>query len=233
MSLLACETRIAPDPRDKPLVELILAEGKKTPDRSGVDAAALRADNPNRLGGELIRQPVAGMTWFDEKFPRVSGEWIQRKDSPAEINIIYFHGGAYVRGSLKQGRGIASALAAKTNGRTFSVDYRQAPEDPFPAAVDDAVAAYQELVSRGIAPESIVLAGDSCGGGMVVSAMLKLRELGERMPAGGVPISPWVDLTLAGASWKENFDTDYVGPLFVKSLAETYLAGADPRHPLA
>ncbi len=122
--------------------------------------------------------------------------------------IIYLHGGGYVGGSIDYARGYASVLAAECGMRTLSVEYRLAPENPYPAALDDALAAYRATVEEGVPPEKIILAGESAGGGLAYALALKLRELGEHGPAGIIAISPWVDLTLSGDSLETNRDRD-------------------------
>lgn len=144
--------------------------------------------------------------------------------------IIYLHGGGYVGGSIDYARGYASVLAAECGMRTLSVEYRLAPENPYPAALDDALMAYRATVAEGIPHEKIILAGESAGAGLAYALALKLRELGEDGPAGIIAISPWVDLTLSGESYETNRDRD---PSLTKSrlkfFADCYV-GADYCH---
>jgi len=145
--------------------------------------------------------------------------------------ILYLHGGAYVIGSARTGANLAVPLARRTGVRAISLDYRLAPENPFPAAVDDALAAYRELIGTG---QRVVLAGDSAGGGLALATLLAARRAGVPMPAGAVLFSPWTDLTLSGASMDGRSDAD---PLFTRAnMAESaafYLGDADPRDELA
>jgi acetyl esterase/lipase len=114
------------------------------------------------------------------------------------------------------------------------LDYRLAPEHPFPAAVDDAVAAFRELVAGGVDPAAIALAGDSAGGGLVLATLLALREAGDPLPAVGVCLSPWVDLAQTGDSYERLADVDpMISRDSLKVMADAYLAGADPTTPLA
>lgn len=122
--------------------------------------------------------------------------------------IIYLHGGGYVGGSIEYSKGYASVLAAECGMRTLSVEYRLAPENPYPAALEDALAAYRATVREGVSPEKIILAGESAGGGLAYALALKLRDLGEAGPAGIIAISPWVDLTLSGESYQTNRKSD-------------------------
>jgi acetyl esterase/lipase len=148
--------------------------------------------------------------------------------------LLYLHGGGYVVGSARTGAHLAVELARRAGARTVSLDYRLAPEDPFPAAVDDAVAAYRELLDSGVSPERLVLAGESAGGGLVVAALVAGRAAGLPRPAAAVVLSPWVDLTLAGQSMRTRRAAD---PLFtperLTTLADHYLGDQDRSAALA
>jgi epsilon-lactone hydrolase len=127
----------------------------------------------------------------------VRGEWlIPSQWNHEQVAVIYFHGGGYVSCSPASHRAITANLARLTRQRVFTLDYRLAPDHPFPAAIDDAEAAYDWMVhEQGMPPGQIVFAGDSAGGGMVIAAMLRLRSHGKPLPAAGVCFSPWLDLT--------------------------------------
>ena len=154
--------------------------------------------------------------------------------SHGEGTLLYFHGGGYAIGSPASHRHLVGALAAASRTRAFALDYRRAPEHPFPAAVDDAVAGYRGLLDAGVAPGSIVLGGDSAGGGLTVAALVAIRNAGLPLPAAGVCISPWTDLTNESDSYRTHADRD---PLVfqedIDRWGAAYLAGADPRSPLA
>ncbi|WP_112240837.1 alpha/beta hydrolase [Kribbella monticola] len=143
--------------------------------------------------------------------------------------ILYIHGGGYVVGSAETGTSLAAALARRVGTAAISVDYRLAPENPFPAAVDDAYAAYRALLDGGKRASDIVLAGDSAGGGLVLAVLLSARRDGLPLPSGAVLFSPWADLTLAGASMDSRAHLD---PIFdreqVQWYADQYLAGQNP-----
>nr|WBU15357.1 monoterpene epsilon-lactone hydrolase [uncultured bacterium] len=161
------------------------------------------------------------------------GEWVIPAGADDRA-ILYFHGGGYVICSIDTHREMVSRIALAAGARALLVDYRLAPEHPFPAAVEDAVAAYRWLLGQGLSPSRLALAGDSAGGGLVAAALVAIRYLGLPLPAAGVCISPWADMTLSGASWEANAKRD---PIVVRpaleQLARWYLAGADPRTPLA
>jgi acetyl esterase/lipase len=148
--------------------------------------------------------------------------------------ILYLHGGSYVVGSAETGAHLAAQLVRRTGTRAVSLDYRLAPEHPFPAAIVDAVAAYRDLLDRGIPAQQIAVAGDSSGGGLGIAALLSARDAGLPAPAAAVVFSPWVDLSLAGASMTGRALSD---PLFsrerMQPFAEHYLGAHDPRTELA
>jgi monoterpene epsilon-lactone hydrolase len=149
--------------------------------------------------------------------------------------VLYLHGGGYVIGSPRSHRHLAAAIATSSGASALLLDYRRAPEHPFPAAVDDAVAAYRWLleVAR-VDPKSIAIAGDSAGGGLTVALLLALRDAGAPLPAAGICISPWVDLTCSLASYVTKAAVDpVVQPPLVAVMAKAYLGREDPRAPLA
>jgi acetyl esterase/lipase len=142
--------------------------------------------------------------------------------------VLYFHGGVYVIGDAFLAADLASQVGRRTDAKVISVDYRLAPEHPYPAAVDDALAAYEALLQAGIAPSDIAFAGESAGGGLAVATMVNARDHGLPMPAGAYVMSPYVDLTLAGTTMESKRDVD---PLFTRELLQArvddYTAGVD------
>jgi acetyl esterase/lipase len=147
---------------------------------------------------------------------------------------MYLHGGGYVIGSTRSHLDVVARLACATAGRVLSVDYRLAPEHPFPAAVDDAVAAYRWWLGEGVDPRHCVIAGDSAGAGLAIAMLVALRDAGDPLPAAAVCFSPWVDLEGIGASMIRNAQTDpNINLEELLIVADLYLAGADPRTPLA
>ena len=166
--------------------------------------------------------------------PTVPAEWLTPPGARAGTALLYLHGGGYVIGSPRSHRHLAAALGAAAQAPVLLPDYRLAPEHPFPAAVDDAVAAYRWLLGRPIAPARIVIAGDSAGGGLTVATLLALRDAGVPLPAAGVCISPWVDLTGSGASYRTRAEADpIVKRASIDGMAAAYLAGKDATMPLA
>jgi acetyl esterase/lipase len=149
--------------------------------------------------------------------------------------ILYLHGGGYVSCSVRTHRPNTAGLARRTGCRVFAVEYRLAPEHPFPAALDDAEAAYRWLVSTGIDPASIAVAGDSAGGGMTLALLMRLRETTpELLPACAVMFSPWTDLAGTGQSGLENDGRCAMfHPENLTQFAVAYLGGASPHDPAA
>ncbi|MGH7315179.1 MAG: alpha/beta hydrolase [Candidatus Rokuibacteriota bacterium] len=166
--------------------------------------------------------------------PAAPAEWLRPPTAVAGRVVLYLHGGGYVIGSPRSHRHLAAAIAGAAATDTLLLDYRLAPEHPYPAAVDDATAAYRWLLDQAIAPERIVIAGDSAGGGLTVAALLALREARVPLPAGGVCISPWVDLTCSGRSYRTKAEVDpIVRRAGVEEMAKAYLGTTPPRTPLA
>jgi monoterpene epsilon-lactone hydrolase len=164
----------------------------------------------------------------------IPAEWVVAPDADAQCVILYLHGGGYVVGSIATHRGLAGRLSHAAAARVLLIDYRLAPEHPFPAAVEDATAAYRWLLGSGVNPARMVIAGDSAGGGLTVATLVALRDAGEPLPAAGVCQSPWVDLEGIGDSMTTKADVDpMVQRERLVQLAQCYLAGADPQTPLA
>ena len=143
--------------------------------------------------------------------------------------VLYFHGGVYVLGDAASTAGLAAQVARRIQAKAISVDYRLAPEHPYPAAVDDALAAYQALLEGGTAPAGIVLAGESAGGGLAVATLILARDRGLPRPAAAYLMSPYADLTLAGATMETKGQAD---PLLSRenlaARVPDYTAGRDP-----
>ena len=164
----------------------------------------------------------------------VPAEWISTPGADAERVIYYLHGGGYVIGSIKTHREMVSRLSRAAGARALAIDYRLAPEHPFPAAVEDATAAYRWLLSTGVDPARLVIAGDSAGGGLTVATLVALRDARDPLPAAAVCLSPWVDLEMLGESMTTKADIDpIVQRDLILAMAKAYLGGADPRVPLA
>ncbi|MFP4451296.1 MAG: alpha/beta hydrolase [Rhodosalinus sp.] len=157
--------------------------------------------------------------------------WLSAGPVPAGRAILWFHGGAYVAGSLRTHRGMLGRLSRLARTEVCAPEYRLAPEAPFPAAFEDACAAWGLLRAQGLAPGDIVLGGDSAGGGLALALLSRLLEEGER-PRAAVLFSPWVDLTLSGASLRENARADPLLPVErIEELVDIVAPEADRRDP--
>jgi len=151
--------------------------------------------------------------------------------SRADRCVLYFHGGAYCIGTAALYRDFLWRVAAAARAQVLYFDYRLAPEHPFPAALEDAIAAYRWLATR-FEPRHIAFAGDSAGGGLLLAAMLRLRDEGAQLPAAAAALCPWTDLTLTGASMRANAEADpMLDPDNLPELVRNYCAGADARNP--
>src|ERR671916_205311 len=169
-----------------------------------------------------------------EEAHAVHGLWATPRSWDGESAIMYLYGGGYVISSPHSRRKLAGHLANVSGARTLIPRYHLAPERPFPSAVEDAAADYRWLVEEGSHSERIVIAGDSSAGGLAIATMLKLRDDGSPLPAGGVPISPWVDLACTGQTLDTNANVDLTATkASLQRMASQYLQGADPRTPLA
>jgi epsilon-lactone hydrolase len=186
------------------------------------------------FAGALTRPAPAGV---GTRRTTLGGRPALDLEPPGELRrgrLLYLHGGGYVVGSPDTHAGLAGELARRAAVRATSLDYRLAPEHPFPAAVEDALAAYRDLLATGASPHDLALAGDSAGGGLAIATLLAARDAGLPLPAAVVLFSPWVDLTLAGDSMHTKEEAD---PIFtaadVRAYADLYLGDQDRAHPLA
>jgi epsilon-lactone hydrolase len=164
----------------------------------------------------------------------VPGEWITPQHVMNGRVILYLHGGYYLSGSIQSHRNLAGNIASAAQARALIIAYRLAPEHPFPAGLEDALTAYSWLLAQGTPPDQIFLAGDSAGGGLVLSTLLAMRQRGIPLPAGAVCLSPATDLTKSGESWKTNAKKELVvNPYIADQITPLYLRDVSPRDPLA
>jgi epsilon-lactone hydrolase len=154
------------------------------------------------------------------------------EDRPPVRTVVYFHGGGYLWMTPRTHLPVLVAISRVTGARCLGVDYRRAPEHPFPAAVEDAVTAYRWLLAQGDSPQTIAFVGDSAGGGLVLAALVALRDRGVELPAAAVCFSPWTDLAVSGPS-ADGADDPVVSGDALRMMAEAYLGGSDPESPLA
>jgi acetyl esterase/lipase len=191
------------------------------------DDARRAFSNPWR---KLLPSP-RGITVAPALVGGVIGEWVQSGTAGAQM--LYLHGGGYFACSPKTHRAITGAYA-RHDIKVFAADYRLAPEHPFPAALDDALAAYRGMIELGISPAELIVAGDSAGGGLALATLLAAKNAGLPMPACALLFSPWTDLAGTGESLVTNRQRD---PMLVSERlregGDIYLNGADPENPLA
>lgn len=198
-------------------------------------------DNPSvatrRQGFDLMAEKFplpADVTCTPVDVAGIPAAWVSAPGADPGRVLLYFHGGGYVIGSITTHRELAGRLSRAAAARVLLLDYRLAPEHPYPAAVEDAVAAYRWLIGQGAVPQRTVIAGDSAGGGLTVAALVALRDAGDPLPAAGVCLSPWVDMEGIGASMTTKAAVDpIVQHPGLAWFAEQYLGGAHPRTPLA
>lgn len=186
-------------------------------------AADMIPPDPNALDGVQSEKVTAN---------GVPGEWFRHKDAEDGRVVYYLHGGGYVIGSIDSHRLLIGRIAKAAKASVFAIDYRLAPEAPFPAQLEDARAGYQYLLDEGISPEKIVIAGDSAGGGLTLSTRLNLRDDGAPLPAGAALISPWTDVTASGGSVRTHVKYDYISKATLGVCARLFAPGEDPKNPL-
>jgi monoterpene epsilon-lactone hydrolase len=218
-----------PSDAHEAMVGRIVATGVRTPETlpGPADFEQMR-----RLEATSPLTPPAGTHIAETTEGGVPAIWVTPNNERGRAVILYFHGGGYIWMSARTHLEVMGAIARTANARCLGIDYRRAPEHPYPAAVEDAVATYQSLLVHGTSPSAIVLGGDSAGGGLALSTLIALRDRGTPLPAGAVCISPWTDLTVSGATADTADDPVVSGPA-LRMMAHTYLAGASPRTPTA
>jgi epsilon-lactone hydrolase len=197
---------------------------------TGGDVQTLRAAF-NEL---MARVPVApDIQQNPVEIGGVAGVEVTIQGNAAENVILYFHGGVYVIGTAVATVPLVGDLVRRTGAKAITLEYRLGPEHPYPAAVEDAQAAYEGLLAQGIAPGQIALAGESAGGGLVVATLLALREAGTPLPSCGFLMSPYADLTLSGETLAEKQAVDAVlTPDGLRTRVPDYVGGADASDPL-
>ena len=196
-----------------------------TPQAQRAAWAALEMRSPLELRVTRERLELAGL-------PAEQFMARQRRSLLCPV-VLYFHGGAYLYGSTGTHREMLCRLVLESDARVVGLNYRLAPEHPFPAAFEDAVAAYRALLDSGVAPSGLVLAGDSAGGGLVAATLIAARDAGLPLPAAAALICPWVDLAARGGSLASNERSDWGLQVAFDAWARTYLAGASPEDPRA
>lgn len=216
-----------PSPQLQELIEL-LQKAKNQPNVTPQEAR----ERLDKLGASL--GTAAGTTVEPVDCDGVYGEWLTVPGGSPTRTLLHLHGGAYVRGSTVSHRGLVSRLAAASGTRALVVDYRLAPEHPFPAALQDAQTVYDWLLRQRVAPESLVLSGDSAGAGLALALTSTLRDAGKPLPAALALMSPWSDLALTGESLVSKREVDpWIDMALLEMASAAYLNGSDGHNPLA
>jgi acetyl esterase/lipase len=203
-----------------------------------------RSNHPNVTIGERRRgiaayerwvpRPPRGIEMLDRPLGGIPALRVESRASRSDCQILFLHGGAYVTGSPALYRHILWRFAIAAEARVAAIDYRLAPEHPFPAALEDAVAAWRGLLDEGADPRRSVVLGDSAGGGLALALLLWLRDIGSPLPAAAVALSPWTDLAMTGDSLQRNSAADPMeNPDDIPYLVACYLGDGDPRNPYA
>jgi acetyl esterase/lipase len=177
--------------------------------------------------------PTRGTTTRNGALGGIAAEWISCSAQAPRRHLLYLHGGAYVFGAPATHRALTRRLARAASACVVAIDYRLAPEHPHPAALEDAMAAYRALLDQGVPAASIVIAGDSAGGGLSLALALAIRDAGLAAPAALALLSPWTDLSLSGASHQDCAARErLLSTAGLREDVRAYAAGADPRSPL-
>jgi monoterpene epsilon-lactone hydrolase len=214
------------------VLEAYLVIQRRLSDQSGeLDVAKERADVESMA---KMFKPLGPIRCEPEDANGVPAEWILPLGAQPARVILFLHGGSFNSGSIVSHRTLAGNVALAAEARSLLIDYRLAPEHPFPAAIEDALAAYKWLLAQGIAPREMVVAGDSAGGTLVLALLVQLRDHRQALPAAAVCLSPAPDLTFSSESWTFNARKDLMlDERKERKAVELYLRGADPRGPLA
>jgi len=171
-------------------------------------------------------KPQPHISYQASQLGNVAGDWVRHTEPDNRRTVLYLHGGGYMLGCAEAYRDLTGRLAVAANADLFAGDYRLAPEQPFPAALEDALACYRALITDGVPASSITIAGDSAGGGLTLATLIALRESGDPLPAAAVCLSPWTDLSFSGGSITSNAVADpmlTVGALGY--MADNYVNG--------
>ncbi|HEY4453448.1 MAG TPA: alpha/beta hydrolase [Pseudonocardiaceae bacterium] len=206
----------------------------------------LLRDGPLDVGGEVAEQraifhemtaavpPPEDVTAEQGELGGVPVITVETPGTDPSVAVLYFHGGAYALGSAPDSVGLAADVSRRVGARAVSVDYRLAPEHPFPAALDDAAAAYRGLLDTGVPSAKIAIVGESAGGGLVAATLVALKNAGLPQPSSATVFSPWADLTVSGASATTKASLDpALTPEALRTRARDYLGDGDTATPLA
>jgi monoterpene epsilon-lactone hydrolase len=205
--------------------------------RRAASAASAPTLSESRAASERVADATAepsGVAYDDVDAATVRAQWVTPELADPTRVVLYFHGGGYAFCSMRSHSKLVGHLARAAGTRALNVDFRRAPEHPHPAALNDALTAYQWLLDQGIEPRHVAVAGDSAGGGLATALLVKLRDEDLPLPAAGTLISPWVDLTCSGDSMTARADVDPISDRAgAVHCATLFLDGGDPTDPYA
>lgn len=179
-----------------------------------------------------FRGPLPGFTYTSAKIGDMAVEWIAAENNTSNKVLLYFHGGGYATGSINTHRALVSQIAKNAGIKALMINYRLAPENPYPAAVEDAATAYNYLLQNGYTNSDVCFGGDSAGGGLTICSLLYLRDKNVPLPKCAIALSPWLDQTMGGDSYhgKKHIDPMLVAEGF-PVWSKAYTADADPKSP--
>lgn len=220
-----------PSEAHQAIVDLLRAQGPLGAGDQEIDVEAMRAGMEAMVATSVVPD---GTSCEPVSAGGVPAEWLDGPGIDRDRVLLYFHGGGYVIGSIATHRAMVARIAAAAGVRALIIDYRLAPEHPFPAAVDDATAAYRFLLDEGYASERIAVGGDSAGGGLTFACLLALREAGDPLPEAAIALSPWVDLEGLGDSMTSKAEADpMIDRQGLLKMSALYLGNESARNPLA
>ncbi len=211
-------------------LEKLIAAKRANPYRPEKPVDALRAEADARADEPLPK----GASHEQVDANGVAAEWVNGTGATRDRTFLFIHGGGYYRGSPASSRATAARISAATGARVLSTSYRLAPEHAFPAAIDDVFTAYRWMLSADVDPAKSMVGGISAGGGLTLALLLKLKDSGDPLPAGAVPMSAWTDMTQTAGTYRTKADADpMIGKPYLDRMSGYYLNGADPKTPLA
>lgn len=223
----------AEERRLAPLMRVLKEFHSMTAPRQITEEELERQRRNQELLSRLVT-PGAGLDWAEFSLQGVPAAWTRLKVPHGRRRaVLYCHGGGYTSGSLAYSRVLASKLTRATGYDTLSFEYRLAPQYPYPAAVEDALQAWNYLMMQGYGAEDIVLAGDSAGGNLALVLCRRLRAAGRRLPGALLLLSPWTDMTMSGASYRERRAVDpMLTPEYISGVREVYAPGQNYEDPM-
>lgn len=223
----------AEEKRLAPLMRVLKELHSMTAPRQITEEELERQRRNQEILGRLVT-PGMGLEWAEFSIQGIPAAWTRLKTPHGNRHaVLYCHGGGYTSGSLGYSRVLASKLTRATGYDTLSFEYRLAPQHPYPAAVEDALRVWDHLMLQGYGAENIVLAGDSAGGNLALVLCHRLRAAGRRLPGALILMSPWTDMTMSGASYRERSDVDpMLTPEYIRGVREVYAPGQSYEDPM-